>query len=229
MEENFRQRKTAEIILLQTRINPHFIYNTLDSIQWMAKIQKNTGIADITRSLINLLRNIAGTSADLITLEEELRLLDDYTAVMSIRFMGIFSMENRIDTSLNRYLIPKLTLQPLVENAIIHGIAPSGIFGSIILEGRREGSFLVLTVLDSGIGIGEEKLKNILNIEAKKGGASLNTIGVKNVDQRLRLLYGEGAGLGFESEAGKYTRVTVRLPARTAEKEGEREPPHTAG
>ncbi|GHV43635.1 hypothetical protein AGMMS49546_25810 [Spirochaetia bacterium] len=87
MEESFRQQKTTEIALLQTRINPHFLYNTLDSIQWMAKIQKNTGIADITRSLINLLRNIAGGSDDLITLEEELRLLDDYTAVMSIRFL----------------------------------------------------------------------------------------------------------------------------------------------
>jgi two-component system sensor histidine kinase YesM len=226
MEESFRKRKTAELTLLQARINPHFLYNTLDSIQWMAKIQKNTGIAGLTRSLINLLRNMAVNPGDLISLEEELRILDDYTAIMAIRFMGIFSLKNRIGQSLRRYLVPKLTLQPLVENAIIHGIAPSGIFGDIVLEGRLEGPFLILTVEDSGRGISGKKLKTLLDREALGGGASLNTMGLRNVDERLRLIYGEGAGLSFESEEGKFTRVTVRLGARTPE---ERHAARTAG
>ena len=217
MEESFRKRKNAELTLLQARINPHFLYNTLDSIQWMAKIQKNTGIAGLTRSLINLLRNIAVDPGDLISLEDELRILDDYTAIMAIRFMGIFSLENRIGKSLRRYLVPKLTLQPLVENAIIHGIAPAGIFGAIVLEGRLEGPFLILTVEDSGRGIGGEKIKTLLDREALGRGASLNTMGLRNVDERLRLIYGEGAGLSFESVEGKFTRVTVRLGARTPE------------
>ncbi|MDR0563006.1 MAG: histidine kinase [Spirochaetaceae bacterium] len=213
-EESFRRQKNAEIVLLQTKINPHFLYNTLDSIQWMAKIQKNAGIAGMTRSLISLLRNIAGGSDDIIPLEEELRLLEDYAAVMSVRFMGIFSMTISIDSSFNRYLVPKLTLQPLVENAIIHGIAPSGCFGTIVIEAALEGGFLALSVEDSGLGICEEKLKTILNLDAGKSGTSLNNIGVKNVHERLRLLYGGGAGLTFESAEGRFTRVTARLEAR---------------
>ena len=216
MEESFRQQRSAELALLQLRINPHFLYNTLESIRWMAKIQKNSAIADMSASLINLLRNIAGNPKDLIPLEDELRLLEDYTAVMTIRFMGIFSMENQIDRSLYKFLIPKLTLQPLVENAIIHGITPSGIFGSIVLKGKLEGSWLILTIEDSGLGMSEEKLKNIFRQRAEKSGTSLNNIGVKNVDERLKLLYGEDAGLSFESEEKKFTRVTVHLKAQSA-------------
>ena len=216
MEEGFRQQRSAELALLQLRINPHFLYNTLDSIRWMAKIQKNSAIADMSGSLINLLRNVVGNPEDLISLEDELRLLEDYTAVMSIRFMGIFRMENNIDRSLYGFLIPKLTLQPLVENAIIHGITPSGVFGSIVLEGKLEEPWLELTVEDSGSGMGEEKLRNIFQQRTEKNGTFLNNIGLKNVDERLKLLYGGEAGLSFESEEKKFTRVIVRLKAQSA-------------
>jgi two-component system sensor histidine kinase YesM len=195
----------------------------------MAKIQKNTGIADITRSLISLLRNIAVNPDDLITLEDELGLLEDYTLVMSLRFMGIFNLENRIDPSLRQYLIPKLTLQPLVENAIIHGIAPSGAFGTIVLEGRFADSSLIITVEDSGCGIEPEQLRQILRVDAGKSGTSFNTVGVKNVDERLRLIYGEEAGLEFESVPGKFTRVTVRLTARTRAEGGDHAPCSSGG
>ena len=224
--ENFRQQKSAELNLLQASINPHFLYNTLDSIQWMAKIQKNTAIDGVTRSLINLLRNIAA-AGDLIRLEDELRLLEDYTAIMSLRYMGIFSIENRIAPSLYPYLIPKLTLQPLVENAIIHGIAPSGVFGFITIEGRLENSFLLLTVEDSGLGMSQDTLEHILTHEGAKNKTSLNTMGIKNVHERLRLKYGEEAGLGFESVEGSFTRVTARIGIQTAG--GENNVPCTAG
>jgi two-component system sensor histidine kinase YesM len=224
--ENFRQQRSAELNLLQASINPHFLYNTLDSIQWMAKIQKNTAISGVTRSLINLLRNIAA-AGDFISLEEELRLLEDYTAIMSLRYMGIFSFENNIAPALYHYLIPKLTLQPLVENAIIHGIAPSGVFGLITIEGRLEDSFLVLTVEDSGLGINQDMLKNILTHEGAKNKTSLNTMGIKNVHERLKLKYGEEAGLSFESIEGSFTRVTVRVGVQTAGEENN--VPRTAG
>ncbi|QQO10845.1 sensor histidine kinase [Breznakiella homolactica] len=210
-EEMYEQRKNAEIALLQTQVNPHFLYNTLNSIQWMAEIQKNPGIADMTRSLTNLLRNIAGITGDKITLEEELRLLDDYGAIQSVRFMGIFEMVNTIPREFLSCRIVKLTLQPLVENAIIHGIEPSGSFGTIVLSAREEGPYLCITVEDSGQGMTPEEIAGILSGEHRESGTSFNRIGVANVHTRLQLVYGGDCGLSFESEKGSFTRVTVRI------------------
>ncbi|MDR1099040.1 MAG: sensor histidine kinase [Treponema sp.] len=221
VEEHYREQKNAEIALLQTQINPHFLYNTLDSIQWMAKIQNNPAIAGITRRLINLLRSIAArpdTSGDAkITLAEELRILEDYTKLMSVRFMGSFEVVNRIPETFLNYRIPKLTLQPLVENAILHGIEPSGRFGVITINAAGEGEFLDITVEDTGIGMSREQLGNIKiqNRVKEHGSPSLNNIGIVNVDERLKLLYGESCGLLFESEAGAFTRVTVRILKET--------------
>jgi two-component system sensor histidine kinase YesM len=217
MEEHYREQKNAEIALLQTQINPHFLYNTLDSIQWMAKIQNNPAIADITRHLINLLRHIAaradaGGDAK-IPLAEELGILEDYTRLMSIRFMGSFEVVNRIPESFLDYRIPKLTLQPLVENAILHGIEPSGRFGVITLSAAGEGEYLDIIVADTGVGMSGEQLGSVKtrNREKKRGNPSLNNIGIANVDERLKLLYGESCGLFFESCQGKFTRVRVRI------------------
>lgn len=217
MEEHYREQKNAEIALLQTQINPHFLYNTLDSIQWMAKIQNNPAIADLTRRLINLLRNIAartdaGGDAK-ITLAEELGILEDYVRLMSIRFMGSFEVANRIPESLLGCRIPKLTLQPLVENAILHGIEPSGKFGVITLSAAGEGEYIDITVEDTGVGMSPEQLGTVKarNRVKKRGSPSLNNIGIANVDERLKLLYGKSCGLFFESLQGKFTRVRVRI------------------
>jgi two-component system sensor histidine kinase YesM len=218
MEEHYRKQKSAEIALLQTQINPHFFYNTLDSIQRMAKIQNNPAIADIARRLINLLRSIAvrtdtGGAAANITLAEELRILEDYTSIISIRFIGIFEVVNRIPEEFMDCRIPKLTLQPLVENAILHGIEPSGKFGVITLSAAGEGRYLNITVEDTGIGMSPEQLETIkIGKKTKdRGSPSLNNIGIANVDERLKLLYGESCGLFFESSPGKFTRVTIRI------------------
>jgi two-component system sensor histidine kinase YesM len=218
MEEHYREQKAAEIALLQTQINPHFLYNTLDSIQWMAKIRNNPAIADITRRLISLLRSIAvqpdsGGGEAKITLAEELRILEDYTSVMSVRFMGSFEVVNHIPEAFLDCGIPRLTLQPLVENAILHGIEPSGKFCVIILSAAEEGEYLDIVVEDNGAGMSGEQLERIKtrNQTKKRGSPSLNNIGIANVDERLKLLYGESCGLFFESLLGKYTKVTVRI------------------
>jgi two-component system sensor histidine kinase YesM len=217
MEEQYRVQRNTELALLQTQINPHFLYNTLDSIQWMAKIQNNSAIADLTRRLISLLRNIAGWSGSggnaKITLAEELRILEDYTNLMSVRFMGSFEMVNRIPESFLSCRIPRFTLQPLVENAILHGIEPSGKFGFITLKAAEEEGCLMITVEDTGIGMSQEDLVNIKkrNRVKERGSPSLNNIGIANVDERLKLLYGESCGLFFESRRGEFTRVKVRI------------------
>ncbi|MEG1445928.1 MAG: sensor histidine kinase [Ruthenibacterium sp.] len=211
-ESMYEQRKNIEISLLQSQVNPHFLYNTLDSVHWMAVIQKNPGIANMTRSLVNLLKNIAKGTQDKITLREEIDLLNDYIAIQSIRYLETFEFCSTIPEELLQYRIIKLTLQPLVENAIFHGIEPTGKFGTITLAGSEDGEDLVLTVTDTGAGMTEKELENLFIDTDTKNKSSLNGIGVSNVHTRLKLVYGKQYGLSVESELGKFTRISVRIP-----------------
>jgi two-component system sensor histidine kinase YesM len=221
MEEQYRQQKNTEIALLQTQINPHFLYNTLDSIQWMAKIQNNHAIAGIINRFTSLLRSMVihidsgsvNRAGIKITLAEELLMIEDYSELMSLRFMGSFEMKNTIPEPFLDCLIPKFTLQPIVENAIIHGIRPSGKFGTITLNAADRNGFLDITVTDTGIGMSDLQLKHIKTKDNKKKreSPSLNNIGIANVEERIKLLYGDSCGLFYESRQGEYTKATVRV------------------
>lgn len=211
-KEMYEQRKNIEISFLQSQVNPHFLYNTLDSIHWMAVIQKNPGICSITKSLTSLLRNLAKGTQDRIPLREEIKLLEDYVAIQSIRYIETFEFINQVPESYLDYKIIKLTLQPLVENAIFHGIEPTGEFGTITLSAAADGEDLILTVEDNGVGIEREKLDSLLSTSAADSRNSLNGIGLANVDTRLKLIYGKGYGLGIESNYGEFTKVSVRIP-----------------
>lgn len=208
----YEQRKNIEISLLQSQVNPHFLYNTLDSLHWMAVIQKNTGIANMTRSLVNLLRNIAKGTQDKITLGEEIQLLEDYIAIQSVRYVEVFEFLNEVPEALLEIKIIKLTLQPLVENAIFHGIEPTGKYGIIKLKAREEDGDVIITVEDNGAGMTQEQCDSLLTDTSLKNNGSLNGIGVANVHTRLQLTYGNGYGLSVVSEKDKYTCVTVRIP-----------------
>ena len=159
-EEMYTQRRNIEIALLQSQVNPHFLYNTLDSIRWMAVIQKNPGIASITHSLSNLLKNIAKGTQDKITLAEELGLLQDYIAIQAVRYVEMFTFVNEVPQELYACRIVKLTLQSLVENAIFHGIEPTGECGTITMTGTRtftatteDGSSYTCALLNEETGI----------------------------------------------------------------------------
>ncbi|MDR2939127.1 MAG: sensor histidine kinase [Clostridiales bacterium] len=210
-EEMHVQRRNAEIALLQSQVNPHFLYNTLDSIRWMAVIQKNPGIEKTVQSLSNLLKNLSKGTGDKITLEEELSLLRDYIDTQSVRFMALLEFEDRIPKELRGYGIVKFTLQPLVENAIFHGIEPSGEFGKITLDAKEDGGYLMIIVEDNGVGMGEEDLRLIAQSCQKPHPKGMASMGLYNVDSRLKLVYGEECGLLYESEPGAFTRVTVRI------------------
>lgn len=211
-KEMYEQQKNAELALLQSQVNPHFLYNTLDSIQWMATIQDAPGAAAMTHSLSNLLRNIAKGTSDSIPLSEELHILDDYLAIQSIRYLESFEVVNRIDAGLLPCRIVKFTLQPIVENAIFHGIEPSGHFGSITIDAGRDGDDLVLTIEDNGVGMTEEELEKLRTGSQSPFSSSLSKIGISNVHTRLQLAYGPRYGLTIESEKDHYTRVSVRIP-----------------
>lgn len=211
-ESMYQQRQNIEIALLQSQVNPHFLYNTLDSIRWMAVIQKCPGIAGMLCSLVNLLKNIAKGTQARIPLKEELALLDDYIAIQSVRYMETFTFESRVPPELAACRIIKLTLQPLVENAIFHGIEPTGECGTITLSGWEEAGDVLLCVEDNGAGIPPELLPTLLTAERQHDRSSMNGIGVANVHKRLQLTYGKQYGLAVESVLGQYTRVTVRFP-----------------
>ena len=201
-EEMYIRRKNIEIELLQSQVNPHFLYNTLDTIRWMAVIQQCPGIASTVNSLVNLLKNLAKGTQDKIPLGEELDLLNDYIAIQNVRYVETFTFVNQIPAELLGLRIIKLTLQPLVENAIFHGIEPTGECGTITLSGRLEGEDLVLTVEDDGAGIPPDKLAALLTTSRRKNRSSLNGMGVANVHKRLQLTYGKSYGLTVDSELG---------------------------
>lgn len=209
--EQNEQKKNIEIDLLQSQVNPHFLYNTLDSIHWMAVIQKNPGICNITRCLSNLLKNMSKGFSQKIPLAEELSLLNDYATIQSIRYLETFELVDNIRKEFYHYTIVKLTLQPLVENAIFHGIEPSGVSGAITLDAWEEGEFLLLTVTDTGVGMTPEEIARAMEDSPNRTRHSMNGIGVGNVHKRLQLVYGQPCGLTIESEKGKGTRITVRI------------------
>lgn len=220
LDENNKQneqKKNIEINLLQAQVNPHFIYNTLDSIHWMAVTQKNHGIMNVTRSFSNLLRNMAKGYSQKITIGEELSLLNDYITIQKIRYLESFDVVNNIDKKYHDYTIVKLTLQPLVENAIFHGIEAAGRYGTIVLDAHEEDEYLVLTVEDDGCGIPPENLQTILKLSATHDRNSMNGIGIGNVHSRLQLVYGEPCGLRIESELGKFTRISVIIRKEMSE------------
>ncbi len=205
------ERAKIEMDLLQSQVNPHFLYNTLNSVQWMAVVQKNIGIEKMVKSLVNLLRNISKGVSDKITLTEELALLDDYVSIQSIRYMGAFEYHCQVPEELQRYQIIKFTLQPLVENAIFHGVAPKASLGVITVDAFEEAGFLVLTITDNGVGMTAEQAAAVLQSRDGADKSSMTGIGLGNVNRRLKLAYGKGAGLTIDSTPGEYIRVSVRI------------------
>lgn len=207
------QRRVMELQLLQEQINPHFLYNTLDSIKWIAVIQKNSGIVKAVTALSKLLKNMAKGVDQRVTLREELDFVRDYVTIEKLKYVEMFDLEVDIgEEILYEARIVKLTLQPLVENAIFSGIEPGGKNGTIRIHAYEKDKCLCIDVRDDGIGIPEEKIPELLNHSEKLKGDQMSSIGMPNVDRRLKLIYGEEYGLSVESRVGEYTQITVRIP-----------------
>lgn len=211
-EKMYEQRINNEIALLQSQINPHFLYNTLDSIRWLAISSNNMGIAKTMRSLSNLLRNLAKGIDDKISLEEEIALVMDYVETQSLRFMGKFECVSNIPPELLKYKIIKFSLQPLVENSIFHGLEPLEGFGNINISAEEDGDYLIVYVSDNGVGIEPEVLEKLLENTKTTHSSGMSGMGIANVNSRLKLVYGGTCGLSYESKLGEYTKVSVRIP-----------------
>ncbi|MBR2765089.1 MAG: histidine kinase [Blautia sp.] len=208
-----KARQELEYRVLQSQINPHFMYNTLNTIKWMATIQGADGIADMSTALSRLLKNVSKGSEALIPVEEELRLLDDYFTIMKYRYGGTIHLEKEIaDPALLSCIINRFCLQPIVENAIFHGIEPKGGTGTILVQLHREGDDLLLDVTDDGVGMQPETIRRVLEGSEPGPADFFRQLGIGNVDQRIRQTFGEDYGITIESEPGSYTRMRLRFP-----------------
>ncbi len=208
-----KEKKDLEIKMLQAQINPHFLYNTLDSIRWIATMQKNSGIVQMVTSLSSLLRNMAKGFNEKVTLQQELEFLNDYVVIEKVRYLELFDLQTEVTSpQLYQARIIKLTLQPLVENAIFNGIEPSGRTGLIKIRAWTEETVLYVSVTDNGIGMSPEQCKKVLTDTSRVTKSTMSGIGLPNVDRRFKLVYGDEYGLTIESELDSFTRITVSLP-----------------
>ena len=209
-KEEKELRKT-ELKALQAQINPHFLYNTLDSIQWMCEQGKTKDAAEMVRALARLFRISISRGRELITIKEELQHAENYLIIQSYRYRSQFSYTIDVSDELMECLCNKITIQPLIENAIYHGIDRMVDEGEIKITVKPDedtsGDILII-VSDNGVGMTKEQCGKILAKERSDSGG----IGVKNVNDRLKIYFGEKYGLSIESELDVGTTVTVRIP-----------------
>ena len=216
--ENQRQeaeiKKELEFRVLQNQINPHFLYNTLNTIKWMASLQHADTIRDMTAALGRLLQNISKGS-DKISIYEEMSLLDDYVLIQDIRYDGRLKVHYHIgDPEITQAQILKFLFQPIVENAIFHGIEPKGDgAGTIDIYLNQKDSNIYIHIVDNGIGMTPEQIKQLLNPdENTQNRRGLNGIGISNINQRIKITYGQEYGISITSEPGAYTDVLICIP-----------------
>jgi len=219
VRESERRKKEYELKMLQSQIGPHFLYNTLACIGSLAKQHKIDEVRQTIRSLIGLLSFSFHKSSEYATLAEELESLRMYAQIQQMRYGDLFRLEIRTDPELLDCEVLKLLLQPLIENAIFHGIAAAERRGTITVIGRSRGAKLQLFVIDDGAGISREALRS-LALNRKQDPKSFNHVGLINVHERIRIHYGEEYGLRILSRPNRGTVVRVELPRRLLRKEG---------
>ncbi|QZO76551.1 sensor histidine kinase [Helcococcus kunzii] len=200
--EKEEAKRIFELKALQSQINPHFIYNTLDTIMWLIEFNENEKAIEVTKSLGKILRLTLGINQDFVRLEEEVAHVKNYLEIQKIRYDDKFEYNFDISKDTEQLKVPKLILQPIVENAIYHGIKPLKGKGEITIKSYLEDETLFIIVEDNGIGPQQAKDKNI---KTKLGG-----IGMSNVDQRIKILNNENCGIKLSRENG-VTRVVYRL------------------
>ncbi len=209
-EREQRAKRKYELRVLQSQISPHFLYNTLDSIIWMAEWGKNQEVVTMTSSLARLLRRTISNEQELVTIAEEIDCTEAYLTIQKMRYKDKLEYEIELEDGIGREKIVKLVLQPLVENAIYHGIKYKEGRGLIQIRVFCQDDCIVLQVEDDGKGMDEETLAHIFEQHIRDTRS--NGVGVNNVNERIRLFYGAEYGLSFKSEPEKGTTATIRIP-----------------
>ncbi|MBU3188116.1 sensor histidine kinase [Clostridium bowmanii] len=204
-----KKKREYELSLLHQQIKPHFLYNTLDVIYTLSDMGMKEEVQKTTKALADFYRVVLSKGKEVITIREEIKNVEDYLAIQGLRYYDIFDYNISMEDEILGYSISKLTLQPIVENAIYHGLKWKKNFGHLSIKGYKQGEKIIFEIYDNGIGIEKEKL--IANITKKNKEKSF---GLYNVDQRIKLYFGEAYGISIKSEVGEYTEVTLIIPGR---------------
>ena len=206
------ERRKSELDALQSQINPHFLYNALDSITWMIEGERNDEAAFMISQLAKLFRISLSKGHTIISVKDELQHAQSYMNIQRVRYKDAFSVTFDVEPELEKYCAVKLTLQPILENAINYGVDPMDDCGEIRVCVRKEGELLVLSVEDNGIGMSEEEVELLLtdNNRVPKHGSG---VGLINIHNRLQILFGKEYGLVIESEPDEGTKVSIQIPA----------------
>lgn len=214
--------KDSEYKALQSQINPHFLYNSLNSLKWMATIQKSESIKRMVDSLWKLFKIASHSQGKFVTLEEEMELIEAYAYIQNVRYKHKFEVVTEISDESKQFQIPQFILQPFVENAIFHGIAPKEGTGIITIrahmssDSELKSDILHIEVCDDGVGMDENKVVEILyHNESENYGSGMNNLAVYNVRDRLSLLYNQEDLLYITSKLGSGTMVHLTLPIYT--------------
>ena len=206
-------KRTAEMKSLQEQIKPHFLYNTLDTISWMARDYDAEDIVRLVDALTNMFRIGLSHGKDIITVKEEITHVSNYLYIQKIRYKDKLNYVIHVDESLYAIEVPKLILQPLVENAIYHGVKAKRGGGTITITGVPEGENLVFTVQDDGAGMLQEKVEELNRRMSERSVLDeKKSFGLFYIRERIQLCYGKGYGVHVESTLGEGTRVTITLP-----------------
>lgn len=203
--------RDIELSLIQAQINPHFLYNTLDAIVWLIEIGKNEQAEQMVTSLSSYFRSFLSDGKDIVTVAEEKQHIQSYLEIQQVRYRDIMEYEIDIDPSIQNTKLPKMTLQPLVENAIYHGLKPKRGKGKITVTGTREGDKIRLRVTDTGLGMNEEELESLRSRVSMEDSTSF---GLTSSYKRLKILYGDDCKFVIDSKSQEGTSISIEIPRK---------------
>lgn len=221
VKEDERKMRQVDLRLLQEQINPHFLYNTLDTIIWLIEGNEADQAVNMVVTLSNFFRLVLSKGKEFISIKEEEQHISSYLEIQKMRYHDIMEYDIQIDKVLYDYQILKLTLQPVVENALYHGIKYKRAKGYIHITGEKEGNVIHLAVRDNGVGMDEDELEQLREEIQHSGNEHDKGFGLANVNERIRMYFGTEYGMTIQSKKGKGTLVEITIPAIKVEEQRE--------
>ena len=212
VKQEERLKRKAELDFLQAQINPHFLYNTLLSIKCMISMGKDSQAEQMIAAFMGLLGKIFNSKEEFISLLEEIECLQQYALIQQYRYSHKFEIVYEVQSNVLDYKIPKLILQPLVENSIFHGIEAKKGKGKIIIKAERKRDQIIIRIIDDGVGMDAQMLKDIWRNQNNKKDSRFNMVGIVNVQQRIQMNFGIQYGLKIFSQLGKGTEIRINIP-----------------
>ncbi|MBC8534365.1 sensor histidine kinase [Yeguia hominis] len=211
LKQSEEQKRELQLSLLQDQIKPHFLYNALDAIYVMEFMEQRKEAMEATKALADFYRSALSDGEEIVTIGQEITMSTNYLMIQNFRHSNIFRYSIQVPNALYPYTIPKLTLQPIIENALYHGLREKSEGGTLYLVGNEEENYIYLTISDDGVGMDEEALRHLRT-------KSKSHFGLYSVDARIKLYFSPECGVTIQSELGKGTVVTVKLLKRRQEK-----------